>query len=96
MTQQSGEDGWRQFLQLCTKMKTVESLEEFFDFFLTPEEKTVIAARYRITNALVRNELTQREMAEELHVSIAKITRGSNALKRIGESQRNFLAQQMR
>ena len=40
---------------------------------------------------LTNKKKTQREMAKDLQVSIAKITRGSNCLKGTGEDLRGFL-----
>ena len=76
----SSEDGWRAFIELCGHFKGQE-LSELFDLFLTLEEKEDIGRRFQILQALISEELTQREIAERLKVSISKITRGSNALK---------------
>lgn len=47
---------------------------------LTPREFLSVAERWQIVLSLAK-KLPQREIAEELHVSISKITRGSRALK---------------
>ena len=52
-----------------------------FDLFLTKAEQEDIALRYNIITELLSGKKTQREIAKEFHVSIAKITRGSNALR---------------
>lgn len=75
------EERWTEFLQLCHQSKSVKELDEILSFFLTLDEKENIIDRYLITEALLKNELPQRQMAQVLNVSIAKITRGSNALK---------------
>jgi TrpR family transcriptional regulator, trp operon repressor len=75
------KDGWQGFLQLCTKIHNIEDLKQTFDLFFTIEEKETLASRYLIVKALLEGELTQREIAETNQVSIAQITRGSNALK---------------
>jgi TrpR family trp operon transcriptional repressor len=75
--------GWRGFLALCLKQQDEKALEQLFDLFLTPEEKENLATRYSIVQALLKHELPQREIAKQLNVSIAKITRGSNELKRM-------------
>lgn len=79
--QASAKDGWCGFLELCTKMRSAEDFGRMFDLFLTIEEKENIASRYLIVAALLEGRLTQREIAETFKVSIAQITRGSNALK---------------
>ena len=73
--------GWQEFIKLCSKISSPKELGELFDLFLTIEEKETLASRYVIIKALVEGNLTQREIAENCKVSIAQITRGSNALK---------------
>ena len=85
------EDGWRGFLSLCLKVKTPKELDELLWLFLTPEEREDLSTRYLIVQELVRGKMTQREMAKNLGVSIAKITRGSNSLKIINKDLRRLL-----
>jgi TrpR family transcriptional regulator, trp operon repressor len=84
-------EGWEDFLSLCAHIQSTKELTQVFDLFLTIEEKETIAARYLIIRALLEGTLTQREIAEECHVSIAQITRGSNALKIISPELRKLL-----
>ena len=91
MTQEFEEDGWRGFLSLCSEAKTPEELNELLWLFLTAEEKKDIATRYLIIRELVKGKKTQREMAKDLGVSIAKITRGSNFLKMVSKKLRRLL-----
>jgi TrpR family trp operon transcriptional repressor len=90
----TSEDGWRAFIELCSRFKGKE-LGELFDLFLTLEEKEDIGNRFRIVKALAEEKLTQREISEKLGVSISKITRGSNALKIISGQLREALKEQM-
>jgi len=83
--------GWQAFLMLCSKAKSHEQLDDLMQFLLTSEERTAIALRVELIRELLRAEKTQREIAAELEISIAKITRGSNALKIITDSLRKFL-----
>ncbi|HEV8052293.1 MAG TPA: trp operon repressor [Parachlamydiaceae bacterium] len=76
-----GKDGWLDFIELCVKIKSPGDFKQFFDLFLTIEEKEVLASRYLIIKALLEGDLPQREIAAKYRVSIAQITRGSNALK---------------
>jgi TrpR family transcriptional regulator, trp operon repressor len=76
------QTAWREFIKLCLITKNEKMLSDFFSFFLTQEEKENIALRYLIINDLLKQEKTQRNIAKDRHVSIAKITRGSNELKR--------------
>ncbi len=91
MTQESKEDGWQGFLSLCSEAKNRKELDELLWLFLTAEERKDIATRYLIIQELVRGKKTQREMAKDLGVSIAKITRGSNFLKLVNKNLRRLL-----
>lgn len=84
-------DGWENFLKLCLSAKNDKILNEILTMFLTPEEKESLAGRTLIVESLLQQNSSQRKMAEELHVSIAKITRGSNELKRISPELTAFL-----
>lgn len=81
MSQTVYKDGWEDFLKLCSKMQSPEEFNDLFNLFFTIEEKETLASRYLIIKALLEERLTQREIAETCRVSIAQITRGSNALK---------------
>ena len=85
------DDGWKRFIRLCLKAKTPEMLNSLFHVFLTPEERVDLSKRILIVQELLNGEKTQREMAKDLQVSIAKITRGSNELKGIDEKLKQFL-----
>jgi TrpR family trp operon transcriptional repressor len=91
MTQKFEEDGWQGFLSLCSSRKTSKELDELLWLFLTPEEQKDIATRYLIVKELMIGKKTQRAMAKDLGVSIAKITRGSNFLKMISKDLRRLL-----
>lgn len=96
MTKESSEDGWFDFLELCSKIKAPEAFNNFFALFLTFEERETMASRYLIIKALVEGQLTQREIAETYKVSIAQITRGSNALKIIDPVFKKFLKNKLK
>lgn len=85
------QKGWKKFLDICRKVKSQEELDELLYLFLTSEERDAIAARVALVAALLNGEKTQREIAKDLEVSIAKITRGSNALKTVSTRLLNFL-----
>lgn len=89
MTKQ--KKGWQDFLKLCSKINTPKEFGEFLDLFLTIEEKETMASRYVIIKALIEEKMTQREIAETCKVSIAQITRGSNALKIISPKLKELL-----
>jgi TrpR family trp operon transcriptional repressor len=83
--------GWQSFIELCLKANAQEEYEGIFDLLFTPEEKSDMALRCLILKELLSAQKTQREMAKDLKVSIAKITRGSNELKRIPPKTKKFL-----
>lgn len=85
------QKGWRQFLTLCTSTKDEKLLSELFDLLLTPEEKSSLETRCLIIKGLLENKLPQRQLSDTLSVSIAKITRGSNELKRISPKLKQYL-----
>ncbi len=87
----TSKEGWPNFLKLCTQIQSAEELNEFFNLFLTIEEKETLASRFLIIKALLEERLTQREISKNHKVSIAQITRGSNALKIISPALRKKL-----
>lgn len=91
MAQELTKSGWRNFIKMCSKIQTQDEFKHVFDLFLTIEEKETLASRYLIIKALLEEQLTQREIAEKYHVSIAQITRGSNALKIISPGLKESL-----
>ena len=72
---------WSAFMNLCLKVKTKKEFVELFDCMLTAAEIEDIAARHAILHALLQGKHTQRELSKNLQISIAKITRCSNALR---------------
>jgi TrpR family transcriptional regulator, trp operon repressor len=87
--------GWRCFTKLCLATENESLLSSLFDLLLTQEEKECVAMRCLIVMDLLKKEKTQRSMAEDLRVSIAKITRGSNELKRMPSQLIEFLKENM-
>ena len=81
MTPRKNKNGWRGFLKLCAEVKSPEEIAQLFDLFFTIEEKETLASRFLIIKELLEGNLPQRDIAELHKVSIAQITRGSNALK---------------
>ncbi len=89
------EKGWQCFLKLCLSTQDEKMLSELLTLFLTPEEKNSIETRCLIVKALLDHKKTQRQISEDLNVSIAKITRGSNELKRIPLKLKQFLQEKL-
>ncbi len=84
-------NGWELFLRKCLSVKTEEELEKFFELFMTIEERHDMANRYLIIKKLLSGDESQRIIAKNLKVSIAKITRGSNSLKVIDSKLKTIL-----
>lgn len=91
MSSQHHPAAWELFLDLCHSSSKPELLDEFFRFILTPEEREMLVTRVIITQQLLKGEHSQRKIASDVGVSIAKITRGSNGLKSISEGLLKFL-----
>ncbi len=87
--------GWKDFIKLCRDVQDEVLVAELLDFLFTHEEKNNIATRILLVRELMSGEKTQREIAKDLKVSIAKITRGSNSLKRISPQLRRFLEREI-
>lgn len=87
--------GWLCFLELCLSAKDEKTLDEIFALFLTAEERSSIETRCLLIKALLEQKRTQREIAQDLNVSIAKITRGSNELKRISPKLKQYLIDEL-
>jgi TrpR family trp operon transcriptional repressor len=85
------QKGWNSFIAMCVAAEDEKSLSSLLDLFLTPEEKSDLSTRYLIVKELLKQEKTQRQIAKDLNVSIAKITRGSNELKRINPKLLQYL-----
>lgn len=82
----TNKNGWKQFLYWCQQADSDKTLDALLDLVLTSEERKDIATRCLIIRDLLAHEESQREIAKNHNVSIAKITRGSNELKRVKPS----------
>lgn len=66
-------------------------LTKLLPLLLTTDEQEQLESRVVILQELLRDKLTQREIAKQHGLSIAKITRGSNALKQVDLNLLSFL-----
>ena len=87
----SSVNGLTKFIELYTNASDKKISAELFDLFFTAEEKKDISLRYAIIQELLAEKKAQRKISEDLGVSIAKITRGSNELKRMSPKLINYL-----
>ena len=83
--------GWNDFLTLCQQANSKAMLNELCELLFTLEEKEQLALRVELVNELLKSKKTQREISRDLNISIAKITRGSNALKTASDSLKTFI-----
>lgn len=71
---------WRSFVKLCAALSETE-LDKMFNLFMTAAERDDIADRYIILKAMLNTAKTHREIAADYNISLAKVSRGSNAIK---------------
>lgn len=89
------QKGWRGFVKLYLSTKNPKEFDQLCHLFLTAEEKEDLAMRYLIIEELIKGKKTQRQIAHDLDVSIAKITRGSNELKRMNRELLTYLKEKL-
>ena len=90
------QKGWQHFIALCKNTPDDKMLFSLLDLFLTAEEHDHLATRYLIVKELISGKKTQRQIAKDLNVSIAKITRGSNELKRVNNQIVHYLQKEFK
>lgn len=71
----------RELIDYLLAAKDPHSLQQVLESLLTPSEMSEISKRLQIFKRLEAG-IPQRQIAEELGVGIATVTRGSRALKR--------------
>ena len=89
MTQK--QKAWQDFINLVKQASNEGRLEMVFEVFLTQAEREDLAKRYEIIRSLLLTEKPQRQIAQELGLSISKVTRGANEIKRTPSKVKTFL-----
>lgn len=89
------QNGWKNFISLLESAKESSELDELMQALFTYDEKDQMALRIELLAELLRKEKPQRQIASELGISIATITRGSNLLKSLKPKLRSFLEKQL-
>ena len=69
--------------EALVSVKSIEEMENFLHELLTPCELRDITLRWQLLERLANGE-TQRKIADDLQISLCKITRGSRILKKQG------------
>ncbi|WP_407332290.1 trp operon repressor [Enterovibrio sp. 27052020O] len=82
---------WQDVLDLIHRAIDSGHEAELLKMLLTQDERTALIARVNIVNELLKGEISQRQLSQMLGVGIATITRGSNELKQLDDSQKAWL-----
>lgn len=88
-------EDWSLFKHLITEAVLDKRLDDVLHFILTPEECQALPKRLVLTRRLLDGQDSQRTIAEKTGISIAKITRGSNELKRIDPGFKAWLTEKL-
>ena len=75
---------------IIIKLKKANEIEQFFGEIFTQNELETLSKRWRILNMLKEGK-TQRAIAQELNVSLCKVTRAAKILKNKNAIIRNIL-----
>lgn len=79
-----------ELIKLLTQLRTSKDAAAFLADFLTPCEISDLIRRWQIVK-LLNKGVPHRNISQQLKVSIAKVTRGSHALKESKGAFKKFL-----
>ncbi|KAE9534263.1 trp operon repressor [Ursidibacter arcticus] len=86
---------WQQFIDLLKQAVNEDKTEDLLSMLLTADERNALGLRVQIVSALLDNQASQREIQQQLNTSAATITRGSNMLKTVEPSIRDWVSEKL-
>jgi TrpR family trp operon transcriptional repressor len=74
------ESDVHELAKVFARITTVRTMRKFFNEIFTETERNDLALRWRLMKMLKKN-ISQRDIASRLGISLCKITRGAKILK---------------
>ena len=71
----------KNWLQAFVGLKNVAEVEEFFEDMFTKDERKTFSERWEVVSALIKGGKTQRQLASELKISLARVNHGNKQIK---------------
>jgi|GEM_PF-6001038 len=82
---------WGEVIDLLQNQQSVDALQALMGVLLTREEREAVGSRLAIMRALLAGDESQRDIARRLGVSIVKVTRCSNYLKTLSNTEMTMI-----